>query len=424
MIFNLRKIFCGRTALFIFPLSFVAFFSCGAARPVVIWTDRPEIVSYVEFFNVTQDKSKAVVVYKDRLAVSLPPAKDEQSPDIVIGSFLKNSRIKKNFTAVDRVFNRRQINPSSIYAPLLEYGKINGRQYIIPVSFNLPAMIFSQKNHDLVGENMLIDSDLIRDLSGSFNQKSENGVFVRMGYAPSWDENFIYQIARADGAEFGEKGAAFSWNADSLARTIAYIKNWSLEKNEGTMREQDFSFKYLYAPKQKLVDSGHCLFAYTKSDDFFVIPDEQTENISFRWLSNDGKIFVSDDITSLGLYRKTKNSRAAYSLIEWFFSESTQKNLLERAMRMRLGTQTFGICSGFSSIKSVNERVFPAHYKTLLGKMPSEDSLVAPLSLPARWESLKERVIVPYLYDITDTDSESAVKSIDERVVTWRNQFN
>ncbi len=410
--------------LLISNFSLLTFLSCGSSTPVVIWTDRPEIVSYVEFFNVAQNKAKAVVVYKDKLAVSLPPAKDEKAPDIVIGSFLRNSRIKKNFASVDRVFNRRGINPSSIYAPLLEYGKVNGRQYLIPVSFNMPMMIFAQKNHDLIAESMLIDSDTIRDAAASFNQKSKDEVFLKMGYAPSWNANFIYHVAKMNGIEFTEKGNVFSWNSYALADTIEYIKKWSMDKNGGTSQEQDFSFKYLYAPSYKLVSSDRCLFAYIKSDDFFNISSEQTENIAFHWLGKGEKIFVNDDMTSLGLYRKTKNARAAYEFINWFFTESTQKNLLERAMRMNLDTQTFGICSGLSSIKVVNERVFPAYYKTLLGKMPAETALVAPLPLPSRWESLKERVIMPYLSEVTSTNSTAAIKSMDERISAWRNQFN
>ena len=301
---------------------------------------------------------------------------------------------------------------------------MSGRQYLIPVSFNLPTIIFSQKNHNLVGEDMLVDSDKIRDSAAIFNQKSKDEIFIKMGFAPSWNANFLFHIVKMDGVEFGEKGTAFSWNASALEKSLAYLKDWSREKNGGTTAEQDFSFKYLYAPSHKLVNSERCLFAYTKSDDFFDIPSEQTENISFRWLSKDGKIFVNDDMTSLALYRKSKNLRVAYEFIGWFFSESTQKNLLDRSMRMSLDTQTFGICSGFSSIKSVNERVFPAYYKTLLGKMPSENSLVAPLALPSRWESLKERVILPYLLEATNTDSTVAIKSIDERIAAWRNQFN
>ena len=420
----MKKIFRSLVGIFIFQLSTFNFLSCSSSRPVVIWTDRPEIVSYVEFFNVAQSKAKAVVVYKDKLAVSLPPAKDEQQPDLVIGSFLRNSRIKKNFSSLDRVFNRRQINPLSIYAPLLDYGKVGGRQYLIPVSFNIPMMIFSSKNQDLMGENMLIDADTIRNSASLFNQKSKDEFFVKMGYAPSWNINFIFHIAKMNGAEFCEKSNTFSWNTSSLNAAIDYLKNWSSEKNGGTEAEQDFSFKYLYAPSHKLVNADRCLFAYIKSDDFFNISSEQTENISFRWLSKDEKIFVNDDMTSLALYRKSKNVRAACEFVNWFLSEATQKNLLERSMRMNLDTETFGICSGFSSIKSVNERVYPAYYKNLLGNLPSESSLVAPLPLPSRWESLKERVIIPYLSDATSTASSSAVKSIDERLSAWRNQFN
>ena len=394
-------------------------FSCKNNEPIIIWTDRPEVVSYVEFFNVAQNKAKAVVIYKEKLAVSLPPAKDEKSPDIVIGSFLKNSRIKKNFSSINRVFSRHGINPSEIYAPLLEYGKSGGRQYLIPVSFNLPTMIFSHKD-----DGLLIDSDEIRDLAANFNQKSEEGIFVKMGFAPSWNPDFVFQNAKMNGAKFDEKGNAFSWNQENLEKTIEYFKDWTLEKNGGTSVEQDFSFKYLYAPPHKIVSLNRCLFAYIKSDLFFDIPIEQSEYLSFRWLSKNEKVYVDDGLTSLGVYRKTKNASASYDFIIWFLSESTQKNLLDRAMRMKLDTQSFGICGGFSSLKGVNENVFPSYYKNLLGKMPSENSLVPPSALPPRWESLKEKVIIPYLLDSTNTDSLASVKSIDERISVWKNQFN
>ena len=417
-----KKIPLSITALFFSIFSFV-FFSCGKDTPLIIWTDCPEMVSYIEFFNIAQNKSKAVVVYKEKLASSLPPAKDERSPDIVIGSFLRNSRIKKNFASLDRVFNRRGINPASIYQPLLEYGKVNGRQYLIPVSFNLPAMLFSNRNHELVGDDVLIEADRVRDSAALFNQK-DSDLFTKMGFAPSWNINFAYLLTKMNSANFDERGNAFSWNQEVLDKTVAYLKDWTAGKNEGTSSEQDFSFKYLYAPAYKLVDSDRCLFDYSCSDDFFNISSALTENISFCWMAKKGKVFVNDDMTSLALFKKSKKTRQACNFVKWFLTESTQRNLLERSWQMNLETQTFGICSGFSSLKSVNERVFPSYYKILLGKMPLESALVAPLSLPSRWESLKERVILPYLSEACNTDSTVAVKSIDERIAAWRNQFN
>lgn len=398
--------------------------SCSSSAPVVIWTDRPEIVSYVEFFNVSQRKAKAVVVYKEKPAVSLPPAKDEQKPDIVIGSFLRNSRLKKNFAALDRLFGRDGIHPDFFYKSLLDYGTLNGRQYLIPVSFNIPAVFFSVQNSNLIPDTFFINSDTIRDIAAQFNAKNNHGIFTKMGFAPSWNVDFLYELAKNHSASFGEKGNLFLWNAEALEKTIAYIQDWSASKNDGTPAEQDFSFKYLYAPGYKQIDSGRCLFSYTTSDILFSLPEEQAESIDFRWFSENGKIFVEDELICLGLYRKSHNSDAASEFIKWFFSEATQKNLLERSVKMKLDTLTFGICNGFSSIRTVNERVFPAYYKTLLGNLPAEDSLEPPSVLPARWESLKERVVLPYLSEASRTDVKASCKSIEERLSIWRKQFN
>ena len=65
------------------------FFGCktqdNSPDTFIIWTDREEFVSYSELFNSIQDKTKAVIVYKKRLASTLPPAKDEEKPDLIAG---------------------------------------------------------------------------------------------------------------------------------------------------------------------------------------------------------------------------------------------------------------------------------------------------------------------------------------------------
>ena len=78
--------------------------------PVVIWTDNPEIVSYVELFNLSHDNEKAVVIYKEDPAHSLPPAKDEVQPDILIAPFLKNSGTRKYFTPLDYLIQEKSIS--------------------------------------------------------------------------------------------------------------------------------------------------------------------------------------------------------------------------------------------------------------------------------------------------------------------------
>ena len=153
--------------------------------PVVIWTDNPEIVSYIELFNLSHDNEKAVVIYKEDPAHSLPPAKDEVQPDILIAPFLKNSGTRKYFTPLDYLIQEKSISRASFYSKIIDYGVINEKQYLIPLSFNLPAIVFNKKDEELIKTNHLLNIDQIRDLAGNFNKTYKSGAYSSMGYAPS-----------------------------------------------------------------------------------------------------------------------------------------------------------------------------------------------------------------------------------------------
>ena len=73
--------------------------SCSqkANKPVIIWTNQKEFVSYAELFNASQEQFRVMVIYKEKPVESIPVAKDEQAPDIVIAPLLKNSSVKKEF---------------------------------------------------------------------------------------------------------------------------------------------------------------------------------------------------------------------------------------------------------------------------------------------------------------------------------------
>lgn len=405
-----------------------AFFLTGChnqfSKPIVIWTDRAELASYTEVFNTSQTRAKAVIVYKTNIASSLPPSKNEQAPDIVIGSWLKNSKIKKNFMTLDYMFSEQQLNPSIFYHELLSYGTAGDCQYLLPVSFNLPVVIFSKNNESLVTQNRTISTDEIQKTASTFNSKNKDGVFTTMGFAPSWNSDFLYLVTKIRETSFKEKGATFTWNEQTLANTISYIQNWTKTCNGSTTEEQDFSFKYLYTPDYKQVTSGRCLFAYTSSGKLFDTSPEQIADINYKWIANDGKTPVEDDIVTMGLCKNSKNTTAAELFIKWFFKEETQKKLIARAADMHLGSASFGIAGGFSSVRSVDEHVFPIYYQMLLGNLPGSDSLTVPLILPPKWANIKERIVIPYLTDAVKTDSTAKLKSMADRIADWMKQYN
>ena len=124
------------------------FCSCAAkeAKIATIWTDVPSLVSYAELFNASHEDVKVVVVYKKSVASAMPPAKDEEEPDLVLGSWLKNSGTRRYFSTLDYVLSEQKISRSSFYKQLIDYGEINEKQYLLPVSFNLPAIIYSKSS--------------------------------------------------------------------------------------------------------------------------------------------------------------------------------------------------------------------------------------------------------------------------------------
>lgn len=407
------------TALSIF------FSSCKSkeVKPVIIWTDNTTIASYAELYNSTHKDAKVVVAYKKEPAHSIPPQKDETPPDIIIGPWLKNSSTRKYFSPLDILFDENSIKRENFYTQVLNYGIVNEKQYLIPISFNLPTIIFSKKNESLIQENHFLNLNQIKTYAGNFNKKNKNGSYIAMGFAPSWEPDFLYLSSKINGANYREKGISFSSEEKNMQSTISYLKEWTIARNTDTESEQNFQFRYLYMPKYKQVNTSRCLFAYTTSDKLFTLTEAQSADLSFRWIEQDSKIYVEDDIITLGLYKKSKNKKQAEKFIIWFLKEDTQKQLIERTEEMKLNTVTFGIAGGFSSLKNVNEKIYPSYYRQLLGNLPSEKYLTMPRILPYHWPSLKSQVIIPYLQDNTNTNNNQTIISLEDRINDWTKQY-
>ena len=127
----------------------------------------------------------------------------------------------------------------------------------------------------------------------------------------------------------------------------------------------------------------------------------------------------------MGIYKGSFNTRRAEDFVIWLMQESTQRAILERTASMQLNINTFGINGGFSSIQSVNERIFPTYYRNLLGNIPAKNAIQPPPAFPIRWNSFKERVVIPYLQDATNTNKESKdVLPLENRITSWLMQFD
>jgi len=398
-----------------------SFLLCSCDEPeqsrIIIWTSSAEFAQYTELFNFTHPGSNAVIVYKENPAQELPPAKDELPPDIVIGSWLCTDKTQKQFKSLDYLFDRQTISSSMFYNQLLEAGKIRKTQYLLPVSFNLPAVIFAESNKDFISENYTMTLDQIKAAGLSYNEKNKKGTFSRIGFLPSANDDFLYLTTKLYRVDFREEKGQIVWSDLRLRNVVSYDRDWIINTNGSAQEEQDFAYKYLFMPDYRQVTSGRTLLAYTTSNKMFGYMKNQELNIDYRWIAGDDFIPIEDSLLMTGIYTKARNEQGATEFLTWFFDSENQKEILERKIQMELNNEMFGIADGFSSLRDVTEHVLPIYYNQLLTNLPPAQLLKVPQKLPARWDSYKSVVVEPYLNSAITTDSKA---SMGDYEAEWR----
>jgi hypothetical protein len=393
------------------------FASCGRDRErgAVLWTDQIEFAIYADQFNAAQDLYKVEVRYFDSPAQKL--AGNLEYPDIVVGNWLNSASIRTLLRPLDKLFRDRTLREEDFYARLLELGKVENRQYLLPVSFNIPALVFVRENGDLISNPFTIGLEEIQNLGGDYNRES-GGAYSRMGFSPAWSDEFLFVTAKIFGAGFRE-AAPLSWDAQALEHAMVYNRQWIEAANTSIQHVDDFTFKYFYDPPAKRLISGHILFTCMGSAELFTMAQERRAALDFRWIAKNNTIPLNEDAVYYGICKRGKAAKAAEAFTGWFFQPETQTRLLESARDRRLIENSFGIGGGFSALRDVTEQIFPRFYPGLLGHIPPEDYLAPPNALPRNWPVLKERVILPYMHDRIRYENREDITLLEQRINDW-----
>ncbi|MDR3342944.1 MAG: hypothetical protein LBT14_09215 [Treponema sp.] len=432
--------------------------SCDFLEPTtaVLWTDRPEFAIYVAYFNSSQNQYKVETRYFESPAQKLTDTKEQ--PDMVIGNWLKSISTRTLFRSLDILFKEEHLSKASFYPRLLSLGNIEDKQYLLPVAFNIPALVFARNNGQLLSDPFTVNLEAIKALGKAYNAGNQ-GVYSRMGFSPAWNDAFLFVTATLFNASFRETAdqeasaqetpvkqapffketlfegtflkvlalpknapqetASLTWDAEALEQAMTYISDWITEANTGIQAEDDFAFKYFYDPPAKLAMSGRILFTYMNSAEFFTLDQEQQTNLDFRWIAENDIIPLSEDTVYYGIYKKGKAKKAALAFTQWFFQAETQRLLLEVSKNHRINETLFGIGNGFSAMRIVTEQIFPQFYPSLLGHMPPDAFLAPPNILPQNWTILKERVILSYLRDRIRHTGKDGIRPLELRVADW-----
>jgi hypothetical protein len=385
--------------------------SCAiVSDPTVrLLTDRPELAAYVERFNSGQEEHRVEISFSESPSQSVLAG---IQADVVIGEWLATPKILEKFESVSDIVKAGKIDPSLFYSGLLAMGAKDGRPVLIPVSFDLPAIVFSGSGAPSDFPPMLLPLDLLRAHSQTFNRDGS----MAMGFSPLWNRDFLGTAAALFGTRFRAGRAGFAaWDADGLSQTVEFLRDWLSRVNGGKDRDAAFAEKNLVQPYYKLIEGKKVLFSLSSFTDFISLPEEKRRSLDFRWPSSGGIVPVREDALFAGVLRSGKNKRGAKAFMEWFFSLQNQRSFLDAAQSLRIGV--FGITDGFSAIRSLNEREMTQKYPILLGHIPAESVLRFPETLPDNWVEFRDKVLWTWL--ISSARGQETV-SLSSRMEEWQ----
>jgi ABC-type glycerol-3-phosphate transport system substrate-binding protein len=394
---------------------------CGAsgAKIVRIWTDQSVVALYAGYFNSAQDKYKAEVFYFENvcehLAETMPKGRD--GPDIVIGNWLNSNSALGLFRPIAPYYRESGALTSVFYPGLLEGGRFKKRQVLLPVSFDIYALVFDRNNFTLLPDPFSINMNDIQQIAADYNL-AHQGDWTRIGFSPLWHEDFLFLNSELLGVNWRE-AEPIAWDDEKLQETLEALREWIVIANDSIQADDDFFFKYFYEPPDKLAASGRILFAFTKVSDFFKLTEERRAAVDFRWIEHENKIIPAENIVHYGIYRHSPSKNAAAAFTGWFFNEETQRFLLAKGKATRSAESFFGIANGFSAMRSVTESVFAQYYTGMLGHAPPAEKIIAPGVFPPFFPEIKERVILPYLREKIRSNSTFKVRTLDLRLADW-----
>ncbi|MBN1410424.1 MAG: hypothetical protein JW969_06235 [Spirochaetales bacterium] len=369
--------------------------SCGLfnKQKVSLYTNKPELAAYIEIFNATQPYFRIEINYHPE------PRKlifdNKGVPDIIIGKDLNDPEAMQKFRNLDDILQPDQVNPRIFYPELLQAGRLHTEQKLIPVNYNLPAVLFNDNLDDM--PSLLIPIDEIKTKSLEFNETSNKNI-NKIGYYPLWNNEFLYIMAILNGANFRlNQTGQLIWEETELDKSIKYLKNWISAIGEDYPAIHDFEIKYLHEPPFQLIHEKEIImFYFSDSQAIYNIPKEKMKYLSYRWISQANKIYVNEDMIFMGIPGAAANINGAKAFIKWFYKRENQKKMLETNNFERL-EGIFGIASGFSSMIEVNEIDFPKYYPLFLGHIPKPEYLLFPQPLPAEWQKIKRDALVPWM---------------------------
>ena len=387
---------------------------CGLLpEPAVrLATSRTEVAAYVERYNARQDEFRVEVRWRESPAQAVL---DGEEFDVVIGEELATVSVMDRLESLGDIVKPGRLDPAGFYPGLLGMGSRDNRPLAVPISFDLPAMVFLRGALPQNLTSLVIGIETVRSLARPVNAIGKGGGLSAVGFSPLWDREFLLLSARLFGARpRAGRAGSLTWDPAGLQAGVEFTRSWIADDNGGAALDRAFAARNLVQPWERLLASRKILFALMPFTEFLALPEEKRRDLDWRWLARDNAIPVRDTVLFAAVPRSARNKRGAKAFLEWFAGPAAQRELADVNRSLRLGV--FGVTSGFPALVALNEKDLPQLHPSLLGRVPAANLLAFPEPLPSGWFRMRDEAVLPWLEQAA---SIGAPGSLEDALIAW-----
>lgn len=370
----------------------------------MLWTDAPEISGAVERFNAEQSSWQILLEYHANLteALSVPGV----IADLVVGRSIDQATTLEASASLDFLFERGEISRASFYRDLIEQGSVRGELRLVPLSFDLPVLVYSSQRLPELDPLTLTPSK-VRELSAAFQAEGKNSSLTQ-SFSPLWAD-FPLTYLHLTGADFSaDFQGKLVWNLPGLEAGLKTLSEWTAVEGRGWKTQKEFTTKYLSTSPWPLLTQGRVLFYPATLSEFVTLPLDERRGLDFRYLELDGQVAVTDNVLWGGIRANSASPGAAREFLADLVKPSSQKSLIawSRSSEFR----PFGLLGGLSAVIATNTSDLPGYYPEVDHRIPVAAQLKFWKPLPTNWATLRDKVVVPWLGTDPTPDKVSALQ--------------
>ena len=352
--------------------------SCASPESdrLLVLSNLPETAFVIERYN-HQTGLAVEFQYVEDLTTRL--TQEEIEADVVIGRWV-------NTPPVNRLMHDRTVyfEGDGIDAHLLSLSP----QWI-PLSFNLPVLVFLRDDPHLDGRI----AESLQTLERWYETPDPP-----IHFAPTVNPDTTYAVHRSLGfrpAVNPETGAPL-WDSQDLRTALSTVADWQDSHNGGGAETAAYADRYLYEPPLRQLDKGRTSVVYLPSHELFDWQFFSRRDYEFRWLSGPtGTITAAENIVYGGIPQASKRQTAAGAFLTWLTEPGTQSDLAIAKNEARI--EGLGVLDGFSTDPLVNRSLVADLYPEFAGRIPQPRALAFSGPLPRYWNEARRAVVAPYL---------------------------